>query len=289
MAPMTTRRFALLAAALLLPGGFARAQPEDPAPAAAPAPMPAAHGPSTVASPRIRPKLTADSHSDSSGEGAALQPDTDVIDAPTAAVLDYGGYSSRSRFYSQGGLLEYTSFGVYPGLNIGASAAVDGLIGNEKEVRVRAPAAQVRYRFYDGSEVLPSLAFGYDGQGYLYNSMSKRFDERQRGFYVVGTKEVLAPGLEIHPSFNISDFNTNSIYGCIAATYNIRDKAGILAEWDSINNFHDSRVNLGVRAYLTPSFSVDIGVRSVGGGGFFSDGERRSAERVVQLKYSGNF
>lgn len=241
----------------------------------------------TVASPKIHTKAAATAAPDASTAG--LQPDIDVIDAPTASVLDYGGYSSRSRFYSNGGFLEYASFGVYPGLNLGASAAVDGLIGNTKDVRVRAPAAQVRYRFYDGDASLPALAMGYDGQGYLYNSQTQRYDERQRGFYVVATREIGVPQLQIHPSINVSDFNSNSIYGSLPLTLNIRDKASLLAEWDNIANFSNSRVNLGVRAYLTPNFEVDFAVRSIGAGGYYSDGQRRGPERVVQLKYSGNF
>jgi hypothetical protein len=262
-----TLRLVSLAAALLLAARAARA--DD----------------ATVPAPKIRAKSGAAAPSSDS----SLQPDTDVVDAPTSAVLDYGGYSSRSRFYSNGGLLEYASFGVYPGLNLGASAAVDGLIGNEKEVRVRAPAAQIRYRFFEGDAALPSLALGYDGQGYLYNTVDQRFNERQRGFYVVGSKEIGTPGLQIHPSFNVSDFNSNSIYGSLPLTLNIRDKAELLAEWDNIANFSDSRVNVGLRAFLTPNFEVDFAVRSIGAGGYFPDGQRRGPERIVQLKYSGNF
>jgi hypothetical protein len=242
----------------------------------------------TVSTPKIRPKI-ADSAPASPSGGAGLQPDIDVIDAPTSSVLDYGGYSTRSRFYSDGGLLEYVSFGVYPGLNLGASAAVDGLIGNGPDVRVRAPAAQVRYRFYDGDASVPAFAAGYDGQGYLYNESSQRFDERQRGFYLVATKEIGTPGLQIHPSINISDFNSNSIYGALPLTLNIRDKASFLAEWDNIADFSHSRLNVGLRAYLTPSFEVDFAVRSIGAGGYFSDGQRRGPERILQLKYAGNF
>jgi len=239
----------------------------------------------TVSSPKIRSKSSATAPADST-----LQPDTDVIDAPTSAVLDYGGYSSRSRFYSQGGLLEYVSFGVYPSVNIGASAAVDGLIGNEKEVRVRAPAAQIRWRFYDGSETFPSLAIGYDGQGYLYSQANHWFNERQRGAYLVASKEIGVPGLQLHPSFNVSDFNSNDIFGSLPLTYNFRDKVELLAEWDNIGDkASNSRVDLGLRAFITPAFQVDFAVRSVGVGGYYSDGQPRGPERIVQLKYTGNF
>lgn len=239
----------------------------------------------TSSAVKIKPKASA-SHAARSGGST---PDTDVIDAPTTAVLDNYGYSARSRFYSRGGLLQYLSFGVYPGINLGASAAIDGLIGDERNVRMRAPTAQVKFRFYEGDAQLPSFAVGFDGQGYAYNTGIRRFNQRQRGFYVVATKELGVPGLELHPSFNVSDFDSNSIFGSIPLTINIRDKAAILLEWDNIANWSDSRLNAGLRAYLTPNFNVDFAVRAIGAGGLYSDGARRGPERIVQLKYSNSF
>jgi hypothetical protein len=240
---------------------------------------------STVSSPKIRSKHAAPAASSDS----AQSPDADIIDAPTSAVLDDHGYSTRSRFYSKGGILEYLSFGVYPGVNLGASAAVDGFIGDEKSVRMRAPTAQVKWRFFEGDQALPSMAMGYDGQGYRYNTGDNRFNQRQRGFYVVGTKELGLPGFEFHPSFNISDFNSNAIFGCLPITLNIRDKAELLVEWDNIANWSDSRFNAGMRFFLTPNFHVDFAVRAIGAGGFYSDGAPKGPERIVQLKYSNSF
>ena len=232
---------------------------------------------------------TISSHARGSARDGGVAPSTEVIDAPTTAVLDNYGYSARSRFYSNGGLLQYLNFGVYPGINLGASAAVDGLIGDERHVRMRAPTAQVKWRFYDGDEELPSFAVGFDGQGYRYNSGDRRFNQRQRGFYVVATKELGAPGLEIHPSFNISDFDGNAIHGSIPLSVNIRDKATILAEWDNINNWSDSRLNMGLRAHMTPNFNVDFAVRAIGAGGFYGDGVPKGPERIVQIKYTNAF
>ena len=218
-----------------------------------------------------------------------LQPDVDVIDAPTTAVLDYAGYSSRSRLYSKGGLLQYASFGVYPGINLGASVAVDSIIGDDQHVRMRAPTAQVKYRFYEGDSQLPSLAVGFDGQGNRYNPDSRRFNQRQRGFFVVATKEIGLPGVQIHPSFNVSDFDSNGVFGCIPLTVNIRDRASLLVEWDNINNWSDSRLNAGLRGHLSPNFHIDFAVRAIVSGGWYSDGAQKGLERIVQLKYTGSF
>jgi hypothetical protein len=234
--------------------------------------------------PKIRAKRSPVAAAENS-----LQPDSDVVDAPTTGVLDDHGYSTRSRFYSQGGILEYVSFGVYPGLNLGASLAVDSIIGDERNPRMRAPTAQVKYRFFEGDQTLPSAAVGFDGQGYRYNTANKRFNQRQRGFYIVGSKEVGTPGLQISPSLNISDFDSNAVFGSLAATFNIRDRAEILLEWDNIANWSDSRVNGGLRVFITPNFHVDFAVRAIGTGGHYSDGAPRGPERVVQLKYSSSF
>lgn len=218
-----------------------------------------------------------------------IAPETAVVDAPTAAVLDYGGYAARTRFYSQGGVLQYVSFGVYPRLSLGASLTVNGLVGDERIVRMRPPEVQVKYRFYDGDRTFPALMVGFDGQGYRYSRVERRYHERQRGFFLGGTQELGLPGLQAHPSFNISDFDSNAIFGALPFTYLIRDKATVLVEWDNISNFSDSRFNVGLRAHLTSNFSFDFAVRDIGKGGRFADGDPRGPERVVQLKYTGNF
>lgn len=241
---------------------------------------------------KIKPKTgsgAAEGAAAGGGSGGLLQPDVNVIDAPTSAVLDYGGYSSLSRFYAQGGVLEYVNFGIFQSLNLGGSLSMDGIIGNSRNVRLRAPNVQVKYRFYDGDRWFPSAALGYDGQGYDYNSVDKRYNNRQRGFYVVATQELGVPGLEVHPSMNISDFDSNAFFGSIPLSYNIKDKVSLLAEWDNIQNFLDSRFNAGVRAYLTPHFHLDFAVRRIGQGGTYANGDVRAPERIVQIRYSGNF
>ncbi len=239
---------------------------------------------------KIKPKkeLPAREAKDDAG-GSLLQPDVNLVDAPTSSVLDYGGYSSQTRFFSQGGVLQYVSFGVFHRLNLGASANVDGLIGNERVVRVRAPQVQVKYRFYEGDRYIPSFAVGFDGQGWLYSPTDKRYNQRQRGFYVAGSQELGLPGLQVHPSFNISDFDSNAIFGSLPLSLNIRDKASIMLEWDNIANWSDSRLNSGLRVYVTQNFHLDFAVRGIGQGGRYPDGTRRGPERIVQLRYSGNF
>lgn len=221
--------------------------------------------------------------------GAIVPADTELIDIPTAAILDYGGYSSRTRFFSNGGVMEWLGFGVFQRLNIGASMNVDRLIGTASPVQLARPDLQVKFRFFDGDRVIPAGVVGFDGQGYLYNRPAKNYNQRQRGFYVAGSQEIVFPGLHANAGMNVSDFNSNAIFGFMALDYNIRDKVLVMAELDNLAAWNDSRVNLGFRSYVTPSFHLDFAVRGVGQGGTFANGVSRGPERVVNLKYTGNF
>jgi len=225
----------------------------------------------------------------SSIKSGLLLPDAELIDLPTAAALDLGGFYSRTRFFLQGGVLEWLAFGVYPRVNIGVSAHVDRLVGNATPVQITRPELQVKIRFFDGDRLIPAFAVGYDGQGYFYNRNEKRYNHRQRGLYVVGTQEIGLPGLQAHAGMNISDFDNNGLFGMMGVSMNVQDKLKLIAEWDNINNFHDSRANMGFRVYMTPFFNFDFSVRAIGHGGWYSNGVPRDAERIVQFKYTGNF
>jgi hypothetical protein len=222
-------------------------------------------------------------------ETRLLPPDTELIDVPTASIADYGAFSSRSRMFANGGVVEWLSFGVFQRLNVGASLNIDKFIGTASPVQITRPDLQVKFRFYDGTPILPALAVGFDGQGYLYNRMDHLYNQRDHGLYLVGSQEIIVPGLQVHAGINIPDFDDNPLFGFMGVDYNIQDKVLIMAEWDNINDFVDSRLNMGLRVYITTNFTVDFAVRSIGRGGTYDNGLAPGDERVVTLKYTGNF
>ena len=247
-------------------------------------PPPAAEAPKSLQVEGAEPPPEAASRG-----GSALQPDTDLIDVPTAGILDYGGWSSRTRFFSTGGIVEWLNFGVFHRVNIGASFNIDRFLGTDSPVQLTRPELQLKLRCYDGDRTLPAVTVGFDGQGYLYNRPDRRYNQRQHGLYVVGSHEVLLPGLEGHAGMNISDFDSNSIFGFMASSFNLRDKVLLMAEWDNINTAEDSRINMGFRVFVTPEFNIDFAGRGIGLGGRYSNGVPRGAERIVMFKYTGNF
>ena len=255
--------------------------------AAGPALPTAAQAPKAKKSPAAAEGAPADD--DGGRPRGLLPPDTELVDAPTAAALDVGGFSSRTRFFNRGGALEWLGFGVYPRVNLGASLHVDRLLGTESPVQLTRPELQIKWRFFDGDRVLPAVALGYDGQGYFYNRPIKRYNNKQRGLYLVGSQEIGVPGLQAHAGMNISDFDSDSVFGMLALSLNIRDRVKLMAEWDNVSDFFESRVNLGARFYLSPSFNFDFAVRAVGQGGTFSNAVPRGPERIAQFKYIGHF
>lgn len=211
----------------------------------------------------------------------AGSPVPEIIDVPTADVIDTYGYQVGFRFYSNGGLLSKPTFGVFPRLNIGFGLDVERVIGNQS-ADLNRPTLNAKFRFFDGSRALPSLALGYDGQGYFYDKVTDEFRQREKGLYLAGSGEIFTPGLNLHGGVNVYDFVDDHAYGFLALQYLHEDTFGFSAEWDNVRTGRESRINLGLRYNVTPSFAVDIAGRDL-----FAPS--RDPERIVRLVYTGGF
>lgn len=219
-----------------------------------------------------------------------ILPDINLIDIPTSGIIDYYGFSFKSRFYSSGGVLTWLNFGVMDRLNLGASFMVDNLVGSGTPVKMVHPEIQVKFRFYDGGIYIPSLALGYDGQGYYYDRDLKKYMEKEKGLYLVSSKEVLTPGLVFHGGFNIPDFDNSYLFGFMGLSYNIEEKVNLMVEYDNLFHSDDpERFNIGSRFYITPSFTLDASIREIGKNEKFLNGWRRKSERILQMTYNTSF
>lgn len=214
-------------------------------------------------------------------------PLTHVVDAPTAHALDYGGFSVRNRFFAGGGLLTWLQFGVFQRLTLGASMALDRIVGNGDNVRVNRPEIQAHIRFFDGDRWLPAFAVGFDGQGMFYDRNGKVYLERSRGLYLVASRELFLPGLQFHPGVNIADFDGEQFSGFAGVTWTMGQRVSALFEADNLGK--DNRLNAGLRFHVTPFFWVDAIAREIGKDSSFTNNTARKMERVVQLKYIGSF
>ena len=134
------------------------------------------------------------------------------------------------------------------------------------------------------------MALGYDSQGYYYDSRSKKYLEKGKGLYVVGSKEAGISNLVLHGGLNVPDFDTNYFFGFLGANYTLEDKLAFILEYDNFFHTDDpSRFNAGMRIYITPYFQFDMGLREIGVNRKFANGTDRKSERIIQLRYNTSF
>ena len=221
-------------------------------------------------------------------EGDPISVETNILDIPTADTLDRYQTSFLARAYDHGTLMESIDFGVYPRINLGVSVAVHELIGSSSSVRVLNPDFQAKWKLYDGNLYLPAIAIGYDGRRYGYGydkdrhyTRTKKYLDDRKGGYLTFSREIIVPGLNASAGVNLSDFDFDDVYGFVGLFYRLTDHINLLAEWDNIHNWRDSRANAGMRFYLHPSLALDGAVRRIGRGD--------ESERVLQIRYVTNF
>jgi hypothetical protein len=217
-----------------------------------------------------------------------LSRNPEIVDVPTAEVVDHYGYRVSFRFGTAGAVQNKTAFGVFPRLNIGFGLDSEGLIGTG-DARLNKPTINVKFRIFDGYSIIPAIALGWDGQGYVWNKQLDEYEQRERGLYAVGTSEFLVRNLQIHFGGNISDFNSdesNDPRAFAGVTYSIPPYATLMAEYDNIRRYDERRINYGLRWFLSPNFTVDLAGRNIPE---HVGTKSRITERIVKLNYSGSF
>ncbi len=218
---------------------------------------------------------------------AADNEPTEVIDVPTADVVEYSHYNLSFRLYGGGGVLTRMDFGVFKPINIGMSWDINQLIGpGSAKVDTRPPAIFFKARVFAGGMMLPAIALGYDGQGYgafdLPGVTEKdKYQFREKGIFVTCTREFLIPGLVASFGGNIYDFNGESVYGFVGATYSLEDRLVLLGEYDNLHTSALNRANLGAGLNITDTITLNVAGRNLFRG--------PSSERIASIKYKGKF
>jgi hypothetical protein len=215
----------------------------------------------------------------------------ELIDTPTAEVIDQYAYLTSFRFYQKGGVITQAIFGIYPRLNFGFALDTEGLIGSSTQaVRVNRPSLNVKWNFFDGRDVFPAIAVGYDSLGHHYDTTAGEYAQREKGLYLVGTKQIFTPGFQIHGGINTYKFSSgNEIHGFVSSSYSIRDAASVFAEIDNIGSASQTRYNIGFRFFVNPSFSVDADLRNGKNEDPPDNNDSRRTDRELQLNYLGSF
>lgn len=208
----------------------------------------------------------------------------DILDTPTAALLPYGKYHINFRIYNPSdsagaSVLSKVNFG-FGALNLGLYLDIGKLIGYD-QIEFRKPGVAFKIRVFSGSDRVPAIGVGFNQQGYG-RYQNEKYLEKEKGLYLVFSKDFLTEKMDWNMGINIFDFDRYEVYGFVGVVYELSEKAFFLAEYDNIRVTPDSRLNAGFKYHFTPEFSLSIFARNI-----FED--KKGIERLIRLNYEGVF
>ncbi len=205
------------------------------------------------------------------------------VDIPTADILEPKTFSTAFRLYSEGGLASRLILGPFKRLNVGFTLDAQNLVGGGEPDMI-TPSLFLKLRAFDGTDILPALAFGFDNSGYLWQDDTDDFLQKERGIYFVGSHEIFLPDMELHAGMNWPRVDESGTpFGFFGMTWKFIPSFALMAEYDNVQDGPNNRFNLGGRMWVTPYFNIDLAARNVG-----RDADS-GAERIVRINYVANF
>ena len=251
---------------------------------------------------------------------ARAQQDIDLIDTPTARILNKNQYSINFRFFQDGGVLVTGKAGLTENFTIGASYGGKQVIGMGNFEGNPQPTFSLKYKLAEQGEKMPvSLAVGYDGQG--YGTYYKEGDkiEIDGGAKIikdgVGFYQTSSPGFFLSASEKIEKFYVHG--GINHSLENDPGKSGISfflgvdvqltpqivgkleyndlfhgeikysdifkSPSDKVYRHSGGELNIGLKWQYTPEFSLEFDFRDI------TQRYRSSGNRIFQINYCGEF
>ncbi|MCD6256591.1 hypothetical protein J7J45_00835 [Candidatus Aerophobetes bacterium] len=250
------------------------------------------------------------------------QNESNLIDTPTAKLLEKGSYYLNFRFYQEGGLLIQGKAGLTDRLTVGASYGGTGVVGVETVKGNPEPAFSIKYKFgKEGENNLPfDLSLGYEGQGYgkYYKEgdeiiidghpkkLTKSFYQiNSMGFYLVLTKKVEKSNLTINGGLNCSledDPGKAGISPFIGVQFRVTPKLIVKLEYnnashkktkykdivegysgDKILRKAGGEINIGFKFLYSKDLSLELAFKDL------SHRYASSGNRIFQIAYTGEF
>jgi hypothetical protein len=213
----------------------------------------------------------------------AFSPQIEVVDIPTAEVLDPMTYATTFRFYSDGGLTSRFLLAPLKRVNLGIALDAQRVIG-AGDPHIIQPSVYFKVKALDEGNYFPAIALGYDNQGMLWNEESDEFQHREKGIFLVGSHAIFTSNLDLHGGVNVNEFDEDAaVYGFLGTTIKFTPNFALLVEYDNIRNGRDNRLNIGGRFWVAPYFNVDFAARNI------PRGAERGGERILRLNYVGHF
>lgn len=243
-----------------------------------------------------------------------------LIDIPTANILEKNRYCLNFRFFQQGGVLLMGTAGLNERLTIGASYGGTGVVGTEPIVANPEPAFSLKYKLGEEGENLPfALSVGYEGQGYgrYYREGEKIefegetltlkrsfYQINSKGFYLALTKTFEEENLHLHGGINHSledDPGKPGISFFAGLEFEVTSRFSLKFEYN--NGFHKQikaedvfeeettgplrkaggEINLGIKISYAPQLILEVDLKDLSGR------YTKNGNRIFQIIWSGEF
>ena len=211
-----------------------------------------------------------------------------VMDTPTAKIIEYGSYEVDFKLFREGGVVPKLFFGVFNFLNLGISWEIQRFLG-DLQAKPAVPALHARIQIYAGNMAFPAVAFGYDGQGYIHkvDEANDRYHQEPKGIYFVIGREMFAPGVFMNAGINSNTLRDGEVYGFVNMTVELGSESFLfMSEIDNINVLPETRINFGLRIVLSEDVIVDLMIRDCWGS---RDEPLFPNDRMLSLSYKGQF
>lgn len=119
----------------------------------------------------------------------------DLIDSPTAKILDHGAYDMTLKLYSGGGVLSGIRVGLLDRIMFGFTFGGLKVLGTGEPDWNPRVEFEFRGKLFDESYLGPAVAIGFNSQGLgFYDGDVDRYQFKSKGFYGVVTKHFLMLG-----------------------------------------------------------------------------------------------
>jgi hypothetical protein len=218
-----------------------------------------------------------------------------IIDLPSAGVLEKGYVGITTDILPKGVLISKIEVGVFQNFSFGISYGGSQIIGRGNPDWYKLPGINVRLRLVNESEQFPALSVGFDSQGKgVYFDRLDRYEIKSPGFYAAVSKNYQFLGyLSFHGILNYSlerDDNDKDVNFGIGLEKTIGPRISFVAEYDFAINDNSGKaigegngyLNMGMRWSAGDGFTIGIDFRNLLSNQKFNS---YKADRAIFVEY----
>lgn len=220
--------------------------------------------------------ITTINYSQGSGGTNAKFEYRQLIDLPTAGILEKGYTGVSLEIMPLGVLITKIEVGVFSGFNLGVSYGGSNIVGTGNIVWYKLPGVSIRGRVFDETTAIPAITVGFDSQGKgIYDKDLNRYEIKSPGFFAAASKNFEFLGyLSVHGIINYTlerdDDNKSMNIGC-GVEKTIGGRVSIIAEYNlAINDKGEKSfgkgngyLNFGARWSVGDGLTLGINFRDL--------------------------